>query len=48
MADKPDRAPVLGGGSPGGTADAPGTPAPVTRAQRWLARLAFEIGRAHV
>ena len=37
MADKSDRAPVLGGGPPGRTGDAPGTPAPVTRGQRWLA-----------
>jgi diacylglycerol kinase family enzyme len=48
MADKPDRAPVLGGGPPGGAADVPGTPAPVTRGQRWLARLAFAAALAAV
>ena len=48
MADKPDRAPVLGGGPPGGAGDAPGTPAPVTRGQRWLARLAFAAALAAV
>jgi diacylglycerol kinase family enzyme len=46
MADKSDRAPVLGGGQPAGPGDAPGTPAPVTRGQRWLARLAFAAALA--
>ena len=48
MADKSDRAPVLGGGPPGGAGDAPGTPAPVTRSQRWLARLALAAALAAV
>jgi diacylglycerol kinase family enzyme len=48
MADKSDRAPVLGGGPPGGAGDVPGTSAPVTRSQRWLARLAFAAALAAV
>ena len=56
MADKSDRGPALGGGPQGGGAgEAPGTggaveapamPAPVTRGQRWLARLAFAAALA--
>ena len=41
MADKADRVAV-----PGGAGDAPGTPVPVTRSQRWLARLAVAAGLA--
>ena len=56
MADKSDRGPALGGGPQGGGAgeapgtggavDAPAMPAPVTRRQRWLARLAFAAALA--
>ena len=55
MADKSDRGPALGGGPQRGAGDAPGTggavgapatPAPVTRGQRWLARLAFAAALA--
>ena len=45
MADKSNRVPA-DGDSPGGAADAPGTLAPVTRGQRWLARLAFAAALA--
>jgi diacylglycerol kinase family enzyme len=46
MVHESDRAPASGGGPPSGgppsgAGDAPGTLAPVTRRQRWLARLAF-------
>ena len=45
MADKSDRVPT-DGDSPDRAADAPGTPAPVTEGQRWLARLAFAAALA--
>jgi diacylglycerol kinase family enzyme len=48
MVHKSDRAPAPGGGPPGGAADPPGTLAPVTRGQRWLARLAFAAALAAV
>jgi diacylglycerol kinase family enzyme len=46
MVNKSDRAPAPGGGPPGSPGDAPGTPVPVTRGQRWLARLAFAAALA--
>jgi diacylglycerol kinase family enzyme len=46
MVNKSDRAPAPGGGTPGSPGDAPGTPVPVTRGQRWLARLAFAAALA--
>jgi diacylglycerol kinase family enzyme len=46
MVHKSDRVPAPDGGLPGGAGDAPGTPAPVTRGQRWLARLAFAAALA--
>jgi diacylglycerol kinase family enzyme len=55
MADKSDRRPAPGGGpqraagnapGTGGADGAPGIPAPVTRGQRWLARLAFAAALA--
>jgi diacylglycerol kinase family enzyme len=48
MAHKSDRVPAPGGGPPGGAGAAPGTPAPVTQGQRWLARLAFAAALAAV
>ncbi len=47
MADRAGRVPA-GGGPAGGTGDAPGTLALVTRGQRWLARLAFAAAPAAV
>ena len=41
MAHKADDSPARSGGPPGAADAVPGTPAPVTRGQRWLARLAF-------
>ena len=41
MAHKAGRVPAPGGGPPGGVDAAPGTPARVTRSQRWLSRLAL-------
>jgi diacylglycerol kinase family enzyme len=46
MVHKSDRVPAPGGGPPGRAGDAPGTPARVTRGQRWLARLAFAAALA--
>jgi diacylglycerol kinase family enzyme len=46
MAYKADRVPAPGGGPPGGVGGTPGTAAPVTRGQRWLARLAFAAALA--
>jgi diacylglycerol kinase family enzyme len=46
MVHKSDRAPAPGGGPPGRAGDAPGTPVPVTRGQRWLARLALAAALA--
>ena len=46
MVHKSDRVPAPGGGPPGGAADPPGTLAPVTQGQRWLARLAFAAALA--
>ena len=46
MADNTERVPDSD--SPGGAGDAPGTPAPVSRRQRWLARLAFAVALAGV
>jgi diacylglycerol kinase family enzyme len=46
MVNKSDRAPAPGGGPPGQAGGAPGTPIPVTRGQRWLARLAFAAALA--
>jgi diacylglycerol kinase family enzyme len=48
MVHKADGLPTRGGGPPGGTGAAPGTPALVTRGQRWLARLAFAAALAAV
>jgi hypothetical protein len=48
MVHKADGLPARGGGPPGGAGAAPGTPALVTRAQRWLARLAFAAALAAV
>jgi diacylglycerol kinase family enzyme len=48
MVHKSDRAPAPGGGPPDRAGDAPGTPVPVTRRQRWLARLAFAAALAAV
>jgi diacylglycerol kinase family enzyme len=46
MAYKADRVPAPGGGPPGGEGGTPGMAAPVTRGQRWLARLAFAAALA--
>ena len=46
MAHKADGMPARGGGRPGGVGTANGTPAGVTRGQRWLARLAFAAALA--
>ncbi len=46
MAHKADGLPARGDGPPDGVGAAPGTPAPVTRGQRWLARLAFAAALA--
>ncbi len=48
MAHKADRVPAPGGGPPGGVGADPGTPARVTRSQRWLARLALAAALAAV
>jgi diacylglycerol kinase family enzyme len=48
MVHKADDLPARGGGPPGGAGAAPGTPALVTRGQRWLARLAFAAALAAV
>jgi diacylglycerol kinase family enzyme len=48
MGHKADRVPAPGGGPPGGVGAAPGTPARVTRSQRWLARLALAAALAAV
>jgi diacylglycerol kinase family enzyme len=47
MSDKAEGVPA-GGGPPGGSGDAPGSLAVVTRGQRWLARLAFAAALAGV
>jgi len=46
MAYKAGRVPAPGGGPPGGVGGTPGMAAPVTRGQRWLARLAFAAALA--
>jgi diacylglycerol kinase family enzyme len=48
MAHKADGVAGRGGSLPGGVGAAPGTPAHATRAQRWLARLAFAAAFAAV
>ena len=48
MVHKADGLPAQGGGAQGGVGAAPGTPGPVTRGQRWLARLAFGFALAAV
>ena len=48
MAHKAGRVPAPGDGPPGGVGAAPGTPARVTRSQRWLARLALAAALAAV
>ncbi len=45
MAGKAERVPT-GGDSPGGQMTRPGTPARVTRGQRWLGRAAFAAALA--
>jgi hypothetical protein len=46
MAYQADRVPAPGGGPPDGVGGTPGKAAPVTRGQRWLARLAFAAALA--
>ncbi len=48
MAHQAGRVPAPESGVPGGAGDPPGTLAPVTRGQRWLARLAFAAALAAV
>ena len=48
MARKADGVAARGGDPPGGAGAAAGTPAPATRGQRWLARLAFIAAAAAV